>query len=394
MTDDALALGVGHAALNVDLTRLIDPAGTGGGPTWVRGGRAYPIAAAAVADLDRRVKPLSDRGVVVYLILLPYASGDAARDRLMLHPAYARGGRDAGPIGMFNAGDPDGAAWLAATVEFLADRYGGGTGRGRAWGYIAGNEVNSHWFWANMGRAPMPAVVAAYERAVRVIHAAVRTGSAHARVYLSLEHCWAARYAGGDDRQAAPGRAFLAAFADLARRNGDFDWHLAYHPYPEPLTDCRFWLQRSAAPRSDDAPVVTFRNLDVLTRFLATDPLRWRGEPRRTILSEQGFHCRDGPDGERDQAAAYAAAYVTAARTDGVDAFILHRHVDHAHEGGLRLGLWTNKPGTVATPDRRRPMYDVFRAAGTAGQDEAFGFALPVLGARTWDEAVGRMAEE
>ncbi|WP_088254354.1 DUF5722 domain-containing protein [Fimbriiglobus ruber] len=393
MIDDALALGVGHATLNVDLTRLIDPTGKGNGPRWERAGKSFAISARVVADLDSRVKQLSDKGVVVYLILLPYASGEAARDTLMLHPSYARGQKHAGPIGMFNVVTPDGTAWLTATIEFLATRYSGTGDRGRVWGYIVGNEVNSHWFWANMGRATLAEVIGAYERAVRIVHAAVRTASANARVYLSLDHCWGKRYGAGDDRQCLPGRTFLDEFAAAARKNGDFDWHVAYHPYPEPLTDCRFWFDTTNAPQTIDAPVVTFRNLGVLTDYLAREERMWAKTPRRVILSEQGFHCASRPDGPRDQAAAFALAYVKVDAMPGVDAFILHRHVDHTGEGGLRLGLWTNKPGTVATPDRKRPMYDVFRAAGTAEQDKAFAFALPVLGAKTWADALERLMQ-
>ena len=128
MIDDALALGVEHAALNVDITRLIDPSGDSGGPRHERGERRYAFSKRAVEDLDARVKRLSDRGIVVYLILLPYASGDSARDSLLLHPKYARGKKNAGPIGMFNTTTSESTAWLAATVEFLAFRYSGSSG--------------------------------------------------------------------------------------------------------------------------------------------------------------------------------------------------------------------------------------------------------------------------
>src|SRR4051812_9602237 len=171
MTDDALSLGIQHAALNVNLTRLIDPVGNEQSLRWTSAGETFAFSARAVADLDRQIKPLSDRGVVAYLILLPYASGDRDRDSLMLHPDYDAKGKDAGPIGMFNIVTPLGQAWLTATSEFLAARYSAGdASHGRVWGYIAGNEVNSHWFWANMGRAPAEQVVAAYEQAVRRIH--------------------------------------------------------------------------------------------------------------------------------------------------------------------------------------------------------------------------------
>ena len=395
MIDDALALGIGHAALNVDLTRLIDPSGKGAGPRWTSEGKQFAFSQSAVVDLDKRVKPLSDKGVVVYLILLAYASGDPTRDALMLHPDYARGAKNAGPIGMFNVATPDGAAWLTAATEFLAARYSvSNSPNGQVWGYIAGNEVNSHWFWANMGRAPLERVVDAYEKAVRTIHLAVRKASANARVYVSCDHFWSVRYPAGDEKQCAAGRLFLEAFAATVRKNGDFDWHVAHHPYPEPLTDCRFWLDRKNAPQAQNAKVVTFRNLDVLTQYLEGDPLLWQGKPRRVILSEQGFHCADRPDGERNQAAAFALAYVKVSQMKGIDAFILHRHVDHAKEGGLKLGLWTNKPGSIATPDLKRQMYDVFRAAGTVEQEKAFEFALSVIGVKNWDEALEKLARD
>src|SRR5262249_31051825 len=150
------------------------PSLSGDGPRWLSDGKAYAFSKNAVAGLDAQVKPLSAKGVVVSLILLTYASADPARNELMLHPAYARGEKDAGPIAMFNVATPEGAAWLQAVIEFLSARYSGATEFGRVWGYIAGNEVNSHWFWANMGCASPDDVIDAYERAVRIIHAAVR----------------------------------------------------------------------------------------------------------------------------------------------------------------------------------------------------------------------------
>ena len=121
--------------------------------------------------------------------------------------------------------------------------------------------------------------------------------------------------------------------------------------------------------------------------------LLWRGAPRRVILSEQGLHCReDLPDGEALQAAGFAYAWVQADALAGIDAFILHRHVDHAHEG-LNLGLWTHREGTVNEPDRHRPLYEIFRAAGTPEQERAFAFALPIVGVQSWKEALAPAAE-
>ena len=385
MVDDALALGIHHAAVNVALPALAAAGDDGGGDDdgalpFTVGERTFRFDRAAVAALDAQVEPLSRAGVVVTAILLAVQTGDPARDRRFVHPRCI--GRAPNGIAAFDTATPDGRAWLDATIAFLADRYRAADGdapHGRIWNWIVGNEVNSHWWWYHLGKAPLADVVAAYEAAVRIVQGAVRRHSRHGRVFVSLEHHWTARYAAGDDQQAVPGRDLLRAFAARARERGDFDWHVAFHPYPENLFECRFWRDRSA-PDADDAPRVTFRNLPVLLRCLADEPLRHADAPRRVILSEQGFHCRDDADGERDQAAAFALAWSIVQRLPQIDAFILHRHVDHAHEGGLRLGLWSRRPDSICTPAQRRRIADVFAACDTPAWPACAAFALPVIG--------------
>jgi hypothetical protein len=381
MIDDALALGVKHAALNCPVAPLIDPQPLPDSILWKCEGRDYAFRPAAVAALDQRVKPLSDAGVIVSLIVLNYAPTDPARAAILLHPRYDPAAPN--KMSAFNTGTPEGARWFGAIMDFLAARYSDPAApHGRVWNYIIGNEVNSHWWWNNMGHATADEVARDYEHTVRLAHDSVRRHSANARVFLSLEHYWSGHYGPRDD-QACAGRTFLESFAREARAHGDFDWHLAYHPYPEDLTECRFWLDPHATP-DDDAKVISFKNLEVLTRYFERPELLFQGHPRHIILSEQGFHCNEKrPDGERDQAAAFAYAWVKVARLPGIDAFILHRHTDHALEG-LNLGLWTHRPGAIADPDRKRMMYEVFRAADTPEWESAFAFALPVVGLKAW----------
>lgn len=215
--------------------------------------------------------------------------------------------------------------------------------------------------------------------ALRLVHDAVTAVAPGARVYLSLEHHWGVRYGAGDATQSVPWRALLERVATLARAGGDFPWHVAYHPYPEDLFDPRVWEDATALPR-DDTPRITFRNLEVLTTFLARPELRFEGAPRRVILSEQGFHCPDGEDGPRDQAAGFAWAWRKTAALDGVDALILHRHVDHAAEGGLRLGLWTRAEGTTCTPAARRPLWALLRDCDGPDGPAAVDAALAAAG--------------
>lgn len=387
LLDDALALGVKHAALNVDLATLIAPEASDAEAyvRWSTDGREFSFHRNRVEQLDRTIKALTNHGALVYLIVLVYQSGDPKVDRIMLHPDYD----DAAPnrLSAFNTRTADGRAWLSATMEFLAQRWSGADDKaGRVAGYILGNEVNSHWWWSNMGRATMQEFADDYWIALRLAHQAVRRRSPWARVYISLDHHWGIRYPAGDDRQAFPGKDFID---DLARRSrtddeGDFDWHLAYHPYPENLFEPRFWNDKSAQPDSG-TPRITFKNLEVLTDYLRRPELLYKGQPRRIILSEQGFHTPDDPQGETIQAAAYCYAYRKISRLDGVDAFILHRHVDNVHEGGLRLGLRRSAPGE-SDPYPAKLSYECFRRADEPDWEEAFRFALPVIGIHDWTE--------
>ncbi len=384
MVDDAIALGIHHAAVNVSLGGLLELAPSPGSLPLPEGGRDLWVNAGHLSSLDAQIKPLSDAGIVVYLILLAYPTKDAAEDALLLHPSRRPDGRY--NIAAFNTASGEGLQVYRALISFLAERYSGAhPGHGRVWGYIVGNEVNSHWMWYNLGGAPLARIASEYEKAVRATHEAVRRHSAHARVYLSFDHHWNTSMPGISPQEACHGRDLLDTFARLARERGDFEWHVAHHPYPDDLGNPRTWLDKAALPH-DDSPHITFKNLEVACRHMERPELLWQGRPRRIILSEQGIHCLATPDGPALQAAGFAYAWEKTSRQGGIDALIWHRHVDHAHEGGLRLGLWENQPGSIATPGRKRPIYDLFQKASTGGWPAAAQPCLSIVGLTSWDE--------
>jgi len=151
IVDDALALGVKHAALNFNLSQLIDPQGGTNSPGWKFEGRTYAFKRGYLESMDKRIQTLSDRGVVVTLIVLTYQSSDPEVNRILIHPRCATNAPN--HLGNFNTVTDEGRRWLAATLEFCAERWSRPDRKyGRVAGYIMGNEVNSHWWWANMGR--------------------------------------------------------------------------------------------------------------------------------------------------------------------------------------------------------------------------------------------------
>lgn len=384
MVSDAIALGIKHAAINVSLGQLMDGQEVSDSLRMVCKDRTYFMNRRYAQSLDAQIKPLSDAGVSVNLILLAYPTKNNAKDVLLLHPKAKEDGKY--NIAAFNTATEQGMGQYQALVEFLAERYSGDHPElGRVWGYIIGNEVNSQWMWYNLGKMPMLEVAGEYEKAVRGAQESIRKHSAHARVYLSLDHHWNTSMPGISDEEAYKGKDFLDAFARIARERGDFEWHLANHPYPDDLGNPRTWNDRQAWP-TEDAPHITFKNLGVACKYMEKPELLWQGKPRRIILSEQGLHCLGSPEGEMLQAAGFAYVWEKVRRQPGIDALIWHRHVDHSQEGGLRLGLWENKPGTISEPARPRLIYDLFKKAGTPKWGAAAAFALPVTGLQSWDE--------
>ena len=383
MVDDAIALGVQHAALNVSMPGFVDLKGEESSLAYEMDGETFHFHSGAVSRLDGQVKPLSDAGMVVSFILLAHQGGSADLDRILIHPKY----NEAAPnhLGAFNTTNAEGAKYYKAIIEFLVDRY---TREDRAYGravnFIVGNEVNSHWYWHNMGAISMEDFAAAYLRSVRLMSTAARKIYAQARVYISLEHHWGIRYQ-KDPAKAFGGKGFVDLFNRSARAEGNFDWHVAFHPYPENLRDPRTWNDKTAEQRAD-SPRITFKNLEQLPAYFSREELRLNGERRRIILSEQGFDTMDDPMGEQWQAAAYCYAYYKTANLTGIDSFILHRHVDHKLEGGLRLGLWSRKETGYADPDRKKLIYDVFLKADTPAWAEVSAFALPIVGAERWGQ--------
>ena len=372
MVDDALALGIHHAGVNVNLTGLFDPKSkpeTG----------EFIFNQNYLASLDRQIKPLSDKGVLVYLIIIAYPSKNPAIDAVVLHPGHRKDYKFS--VGAVNTT----SGFLSTAMNLLAERWSGAhPEHGRVWGWIIGNEVNSHFLWNNMGLVPLETAASEYEKAFRIMHQAIRKHSLNARTYLSSDHHWSSSMHNVSPQEATPGRDFLDTFARLVRERGDFDWNVAWHPYAEDLGNPRAWADKTVT-HDDNTNKVTFKNLDVLPKHLDRPELLFNGKPRRIILSEQGFHTLLTPEGEKLQAAAYAYAWEKIQTLPTVDAFIYHRHVDHAHEGGLRLGLWRNAPNSVANPHSRKLIYELFQKAGTPAWRAAADALLPVTGLQAWN---------
>ncbi len=386
--EDLAALGARYADLDVMLAAVLDWSGGPATETWEVDGQRIPLNAAYLADLDRKVRRMTELGINVTLIVLNGVPETPDPANPLVNPRTDLAGAPY-HLGAFNCTDERGVRYYRAAFECLAERYSRPSAEhGWVSGYVVGNELPSHWAWHNMGLATAEEVTREYADQLRLAWLAVRRRHSGLRVYASLDHTWATCL-DPDPRRSMRGDQLLERLNQLTKAEGDFPWHVAFHPYPEDLFEPRFWNDRTAE-LGLDSPRVTFRNLEVLPAFLDRDAMRFRGEPRRIILSEQGFHCPDSPEGETIQAAAFACAYHKVRHMPTIDAFILHRHVDHRDQDGLRLGLWTRKlegPDPCA-PERKRRMWEVFRAADTDDWPAVSEFAKRIIGIDDWDEVL------
>jgi len=386
--DDLVALGVKYADTNVGISGLIDWRNPDPAVTWEVDGRKIGINMGYVRGFDEHIKQMNAAGINVTLILLNMVPTQPEPGNPLIHPKTDLANAP-NHLGAFNLTDEEGLLHYRAAVEFLADRYSQPSGEhGWVSGYIIGNELQAHWWWHNMGHVSYEDLVTEYANQLRVAYTAIRRYHGKVRVYCSMDHHFTAGFV-PDKGKCIPGDELLERLNTVVSAEGNFPWHVAFHPYPENLFEPRFWNDKTAV-LGFDTPRITFKNIEVLPAFLSQERFLYRDQPRRIILSEQGLHCPDGPEGEQVQAAAYAYSYYKLSRIPQIDAFILHRHVDHRAEGGLHLGLWSCKPDgdNPSAPDRKRLIWDVFRLADTDQWEQAFAFALPIIGIKDWSEAL------
>lgn len=370
--DELKELGVGHLALNVVVTDLIDDRQIAGAESFTFAGKEWWVRPGRLNGLDQMTRFADQHKMIVAaIILLPIQSKD-----IIVHP-------EANPAGIYampNFVDPRGAEKYAAVMHYLAKRYSGMTDVGRIDHWILHNEVDFGWIWTNMGEQPLEVFLETYMRSMRMTAMLAQRWNPRAVAFISLTHHWNVP----EDprmRTYAP-RTMLQRFVQFTRAEGDFAWGLAYHPYPENLFDAKVWEDTSVA-NNIDTERITMKNLEVLKRFLEQpEYLGPAGELRPVILSEQGYHTDGyGEQAQRLQAAALLYTWKKLRETNFVIAFDYHRWVDAADEGGLLLGLRT-LPTAVAPAGEKKLGWEVFQAIGTqaeAGWRTKLSGEFPVL---------------
>ena len=387
-SEDMQDLGIASVTLNIILNDFFDSEPGPGRTPYNYAGRTWYVNQERLAHYDRDMKIAADRGWMVSAIVLitPVRNSPAGSwIRDAAHP-------DADPSAIFvlpNFTTREGVNAYAAAMNFVAERYSRPDGKyGRIHHWIMHNEINSGFYWASAGPRKLVTYMDLYQKSMRVAWLIARQYDPHAKAFISLDHCWT--HVG--DPRAYAARELLDRLVDFSHQDGDFDWGVAFHPYPQDITNPRTW-EDNEARFAFDTPFLTFRNLEVLDAWGEQPGVKYLGrEPREIQLTEQGLNSRDyGDKALDDQAAGLAYAWKKIESLKNVTAFQYHLWSDDRGEGGLCLGL-RKFADDRKDPHGKKPSWTLYQAIGTDAWDRASAFAKPIIGIQDWTEILHRDA--
>ena len=365
--DDYKTLGIHNCTKNIVLHTLI--AQKAGSDTFLHhfNGRTYHIRRRAANRLDRAMLEMDKLKIVVSAIIL------IAKNLPMTHPDCAPQGIWAMP----NMVERNGWNYYAAGLDFLAQRYSRPDRKyGRITHWIMHNEVDAGWVWTNAGRKPLHTYFDLYYRSMRTMQATARRYGVAGNILISLTHHWTSAH----NHLCYRPKDMIDLLGKRSDLEGDFDWGLAYHPYPQNLRDPRTWLDKKAT-FSFETTFITPKNLEVLDAYMRQTHMLYAGRPRTIVLSEQGSNSRDhSPASYRDQAAGLAWTWLKFEKLDTIESYVHHRWMDAkpGGEGGLLLGFWTNLPGENPR-HRKKPAWEIYRQLGSREHHKAINYVKSVI---------------
>lgn len=348
-------LGIRHATINVVIHALIRDTPAAGWTPWEFEGRTYHLNEKALQRHDATLRRLAQREIIASAILL-VGNGrhpDGTPHSALTHPeAETRGIYS---IPNLTAEQP--TQFYRAALHLMAERWSREDGaNGRFSNWILHNEIDQGATWTNMGAQPLARYLETYMRSARLMHHSARLFDPHARVFVSLTHHWSKKSSGHGTYIV---RDIIELFAEMGRAEGDFDWGIAYHPYPRDLRNPDTWNDQDVT-EDFDTPYITPKNIAVLPAFLDQPQFRFNDQPRGILLSEQGFNTPTlSIEDQRRQVAGLIYMFRKLKDLKTIEAYHLHRYQDMPiQEGGLRLGI-------ITETGEHKLGWDAYKAIGT-----------------------------
>lgn len=382
LTAELTDLGVQHAVYNIPLSNILGATTNASYPTinYTYNGKSYQFNGLVIAEYDFVFSNLAKKGISATAILLNNYSPNFAH---LIHP-LARDGFVCSYYA-FNTAEQVGVEYLAAIGSFLSQRYNGQNANfGKVDNWIIGNEVTARTQWNYIQSMSLDAYVEEYAKAVRLFYTAIKSENASANIYISIDQQWDRNRKGTENYD---GKDLVNTLNANILSQGNFDWGIACHPHPVPLTWAPFWALPSNYARmklvshAETSKFLTMENIEVLTDFMCKpEMISSTGQVRSIIVSEVGY---TSTQGQEYQAAAFTYGYLQAAYNQYIDAFILSNETDSAAEvaQGLSYGL-TNPDGS------HKLVYDFYKYVDTPNAITYTDYSKAVIGITDWANVI------
>ncbi len=358
-------MGISQVVYNMYVDDICSDASQPGALPFDYNGRTWYFNGDMVGKFDSMIRSFNSYGMQVTMVLLNGGKGAYSQD--LVHPT-ARGGDCPGYA--LNVADASGTDHLKAIGAFLGQRYSGKSDHGQVDNWILGNEVNARTSWWYSSSTSLDYNVNIYVKAFRIIYNELKSANANVNVYNSIDQEW--------NRKSNPGsflaKEYLDQFNYYMNREGNIDWGLSYHPYNSPLYDPYAWNGPAVWVKNNLAtPYITMQNIDILIDYMhRAQFLNPAGQVRSISIAEIGY---TSSFGDSCQEASIAYGYLKAASLPDVDAFMLFRQTDDAHEMESNLAL-----GLYDLNGNKKPAYEIYKNLGTPNEGIAKARASEIIG--------------
>lgn len=367
-------LGVKYAIYNIPLSHIVGETTNEAVPTilYEYKGETYKFNGAGISGYDNLFTYLTENDMNTTAIILNDWNDNCLE---LIHP-MARNKESGAFYYALNTFEKAGCRYIEAIASFLTERYSGKE-FGLVSNWVIANEINQYKMWNYMETEDIDYYCGEFEKAMRIFYNAAKSNYSDANIYFSIDHDWYNNDA--DNGKHYNGKEIVETINEIVREKGNYDWGIAIHPYPDPLTKIDYWTDDY--DKSIYAPILTMMNLSTLTDLLEEEEYLDRsGEVRSITVTELGFSSFSG---EKLQAAAFAYCYYILDANPYVDAFIMNRQTDATEEvkQGLAFGIYDINQSP-------KYIFDTFKYIDTDESEEHTKFMLDILRADSFEEAL------
>ena len=401
-------LGVQHVRWDFFLNAFYYPGAEEGAEdvtTFELNGKKFYFHTSTVNTFDSFVKTYSDLGMDIIVVVV--INGGCTMPYGLTYQEFGAWDADVGvnPIAGFNTSNEEGLEWWAATMEFFAERYSGGKDSvGYISTYIIGNEVDfeGDYFRISRDHQPIETYVEEYGRCLRVADLAVKKYNPDIQVTTTLTHSWIqpGNTSNFNWRNYSP-KLLLDKLNEKSKREGDFNWGIAPHPYCYSLPATRMLEYDTGNaygehvytdPRNnnvvkiggmtgdpDTSSFLTYSNFEIIDIYLNREENLFEGKARDVFLTESGISSSGyygflGGEPTTDayneelrqsvQAAMIAYSWYKASQLDCVKVYAYYKLADTYGEGGIGNFM----PGLIMAGEmggEKKLSYDVWKYIDT-----------------------------